>query len=165
MNKTQNVLAIAAFAAILATLPTFSQEADAALAIDHFNTPAVGFDVSVSYSFDIEDGERTYSYNTYAIGCTDRLTVTNIYDENSNKQSMAWIFPQNINYLCGYSELADYTNFELVGVDWNVNSDGNGQWIDSKTANAGTDIKSGFYSDDGVVYGTFTAHYEWASVY
>jgi hypothetical protein len=145
----------------LGALPAFTQEADASVAYVPQTNDAIGFDVTVSYQFDIEEGEGTYSYNTYAIGCTDRLTVTNLYSETGNTQSMSWAFPSSINYLCGISELADYTNFVLTGVDWNVNSDGNGQWIDSSSASSGTETKSGFYSDDGVVYGTFTAHYLW----
>ena len=161
MNKTQSVLAIAAFAAILGALPAFTQEAEAEIAYVPETNNAVGFDVSVSYQFDIEEGEGTYSYNTYAIGCTERLYVTNLYSEVGNTQTMSWVFPESINYLCGVSELSDYTNFVLTGVDWNVNSDGNGQWIDSDGNESGSETKSGFYSDEGTVYGTFTAHYLW----
>ncbi len=161
MNKTQNVLAIAAFAAILAAVPTFTQEADASMAYVPQTNDAIGFDVTVNFDYDIESGERTYSYNTYAIGCTDRLTVTSLYAPGSDKQSMAWVFPSSINYLCGISELSDYTNFVLTGVDWSVQSSNNANWNGSSGSSQGTQIGSGFTSDDGVVQGTFTAHYVW----
>ncbi len=165
MTNKKTLIAIVALAALVTGATSLMPEAEAAIAHTPLTTSLIGFDTVVNYSFDIESGEMTYKYNTYAIGCTDRLEVTNIYYPESNKQSLAWIFPSTINAMCEISELSDYTLFRLTGVEWSIQSDGNQTWKHRSPSNQGIAYHDGFSSDDGMVYGTFTAHYEWGSRY
>lgn len=66
--------------------------------------------------------------------------------------------------MCNLSELSDYTNFVLTGVDWSIQSDNNPTVTGSSTSDDGSSYTLAMMGSSGNVSVTFTAHYNWAPV-
>ena len=161
MTNTKIIASIVVFAAIMASVPLLTQEAEAVVVVNpHY--PEIGFDKVVSFNYEIGSGS-TWEQVTYAIGCTDRLYVTGSYLPASNVQTVSWTLPSTINYMCGISDLSSYTNFALDSVDWVIQGP-NGQSDGTVTSNMGGSgaIVYGQTANSGTNYVTVTAHYQWA---
>ena len=149
------------FAAIMASVPALLPQAEATVVVNpHY--PEIGFDKVVYFTYDIETGS-TYEQVTYAIGCTDRLYVTGVYNTSANYQAVSWQLPNDINYMCGISEFSSYTNFALDSVDWKLQGP-NGQQEGTVTSNMSGNGKILYnqYANSGTVHVEVTAHYLYA---
>jgi len=161
MTHTKSIVAIAVFAAIIASVPALLPQAEATVVVNpHY--PQIGFEKVVNFNYEI-GSSTTWKQVTYAIGCTDRLYVTGSYLPASDKQTVSWTFPSDINYMCGISQLSSYTNFALDSVDWVIQGP-NGQSSGTVTSNASGNgkILYGQTANSGTVHVTVTAHYQHA---
>lgn len=161
MTKILTIAAIAALTVLLAGVSAFTQNAEAIVAPNITSTIAA-FEESFSFDYTIKDGEKAWKVNKYTTGCENSITVTGIYDAKNNKQSLAWVFPDEIDIMCGISQLSSYTDFSLVGVEYTIQSDGNTTIVESDLGSSGSKIHTGATSNSGTVYVTITASYETA---
>ena len=161
MTNTKTIVAIAAFAAIMASVPALLPQAEATVEYNqHYSE--VAFDVVVGFNYDIGSG-ATWEQVTYMIGCSERLYITGSYIPGSDVQAVSWQLPTTIDGMCGLPFYQSYTNFALDSVDWRIQGP-NGQSDGTVTSNMGGNgaIISGQTANSGTNYVTVTAHYQWA---
>jgi len=161
MTNTKSIVAIAVFAAVLASVPALLPQAEAAAVINpHYG--GVGFDVVVGFNYDI-GSSATWEQVTYMVGCSERLYITGSYIPGANIQAVSWTIPESIDGMCGLPFNSSYTNFALDSVDWIIQGP-NGQSDGTVTSNMGGSgaIVYGQTANSGTNYVTVTAHYQWA---
>ncbi len=160
MTQTKTIVALVAFAALVATIPSLTQVAEASTAVvANPNYPQIGFDQTVYFTYDIDDVYKTVSYGQ---GCGyDRLYVTAGTYESSNQEFISWTFTEDVNGLCNFSEYASYTNFNLESVEY-VMTGPSGTVSGDSSNNQGSELFSGASGNSGTVHVTITAHYQWS---
>lgn len=162
-NKT-TIVAIAAITALLAGLPIVQEAQAASIAYAPRVNDNIGFDSTVNFSYDMVTGNVGSESVSYAAECYENIQVGSSYSDAGNYLKIEWDVPDQINYMCNLSELSDYTNFVLTGVDWSIQSDNNPTVTGSSTSDDGSSYTLAMMGSSGNVSVTFTAHYNWAPV-
>jgi len=160
MTQTKTIVALVAFAALVATIPSLTQVAEASSVVyAQPNYPQMGFDQTIYFTYEIDDVTKTVSYGQ---GCGyDRVYVTAGTYETSDLEFISWTFTDNVNGLCNFSEYSSYTNFNLDSVSYTMTGP-SGTVSGSSNSNQGSEMFYDAFGNSGTVHVTITGHYQYS---